>query len=76
MKTLLLQLDGSLPNLALMRIAYWCKEQGHRVEVHSGRTLSTALDTADKVYGSLIFQKTKEYARARSEEIKENENGD
>lgn len=32
MRVLLLQLDGKLPNIALMRIAHHLRAQGHHVE--------------------------------------------
>lgn len=64
---LLLHLDGSLPNLALMRIAAVHRAAGDRVEL---RRVKSALGlephlgdpTWDMVYGSLIFEKTQPLA--------------
>lgn len=51
----LTQLDGALPNLALMKLAHWHKSQGH--EVHITRHIQPSLfePEYDKVYGSAIF---------------------
>lgn len=64
MRILLLQLDGKLPNLALMRIAHHHRMQGDEVELrHAGNPTSVRprLDDQpfDKVYGSLIFESTR-----------------
>lgn len=50
------QLDGKLPNLALMRLSSWHKAQGHTV--HFYRTPHRRLDepTYEHVYGSAIFK--------------------
>jgi hypothetical protein len=57
-KVRLTQLDGSLPNLALAKLAAWHKEQGH--EVVAARTVEPDLfdhpGMYDRVYGSAIFQ--------------------
>lgn len=49
------QIDGKLPNVALMKLSHWHKAQGH--EVHVTRNLGRDLfDPAyDSVYGSAIF---------------------
>jgi hypothetical protein len=49
------QIDGALPNLALMRIAAWHKAQGH--EVVQTRVIEQELfePPYDAVYGSAIF---------------------
>ncbi len=51
----LTQLDGALPNLALMKLAHWHRAQGD--EVVLTRTIERDLfePTYDKVYGSAIF---------------------
>lgn len=70
MKVLLLQLDGKLPNIALMRISTHHKEKGDEVvfryagnppaiQPHLG-------DNFEKVYASLIFSRS----RALAEELK------
>jgi len=64
----LTQLDGKLPNLALMRLSAWHRALGD--EVHYYRTASRGLfePAYDKVYGSAIFDFSAEkVARFRSE---------
>jgi hypothetical protein len=62
-KVLLFQLDGKIPNLALMRISAHHKALGDQVEFRWGLTTASCspdlLDRPDKVYASTIFQKTK-----------------
>lgn len=49
------QIDGKLPNLALMRLSSWHKAQGHEV-VFSRRVTRDLLEGPfDRVYGSAIF---------------------
>lgn len=73
MRVLLLQLDGkpSMPSLSLMRIAAHHHAQGDEVELRkpgAGRDRSWALverglfDGHDRIYASLIFQKTRPMA--------------
>lgn len=52
----LVQLDGHLPNLALMKLAHWHRTQGHFV--HRGRSIFPDLyePSYDRVYGSAIFK--------------------
>lgn len=52
----LTQIDGALPNLALMKLAHWHKQQGH--EVVQTRQIEPDLfeDHYDVVYGSAIFK--------------------
>ncbi len=63
---LLLQLDGKIPNLALMRLAGWHRGRGDRVELRHARTpdgVERALfDRPGRVYASLIFEKTRPVA--------------
>jgi len=51
----LTQIDGALPNLALMKLAAWHKAQGHHV--HLTRDIEPDLfePKFDQVYGSAIF---------------------
>jgi hypothetical protein len=67
MEVLLLHLDGSLPNLALMRLAAHHRGRGDVVELrrvtrpeHIGRFL---WDDHDHVYASLIFERSRPLAR-------------
>jgi hypothetical protein len=56
MKVRLTQIDGALPNLALMKLAHWHKAQGDEVTVT--RLLEKEPlweDDYDRVYGSAIF---------------------
>lgn len=55
MRVRITQIDGSLPNLALMRLAAWYRDQG--AEVHWRRGIARQLDEPDYhlVYGSAIF---------------------
>lgn len=58
MKVLLLQLDGKIPNVALMRVAAHHRGLGDEVELRHG-VMQGLLDQPDKIYASLIFSKTK-----------------
>lgn len=67
MIVLLLQLDGKIPNLALMRLAAHHRSLGDTVELRragSERTVQRQLFDPrwDRVYGSLIFERTKPLA--------------
>ena len=55
----LVQLDGKLPNLALMKLAHWHRSQGDEVRL-STSAQPTLLDQegADIVYGSAIFRRS------------------
>jgi hypothetical protein len=62
MNVLLLQLDGKLPNIALMRIAAHHRECGDEVEFrHAGNVAAVEPhfgDNHDRVYASAIFTRT------------------
>jgi hypothetical protein len=67
MRVLLLQFDGKLPNIALMRLASHSRGRGTTVElrrVGNARALDPGLGrpTWDQVYGSLIFERTRPLA--------------
>jgi hypothetical protein len=66
MKVLLLQLDGKIPNIALMRVAAHHRALGDSVEFRWGRTVASAspdlFDRPDRVYASLIFERTRPVA--------------
>lgn len=69
MNVLVFQFDGSLPSLAGMRIIAHHRDIGHHVElrrVKSATAIQPRLgDPAwDRVYGSLIFEKTRPLAEA------------
>lgn len=61
MKILLIQIDGKLPNIALMRIATHHRRQGDYVEMWWGATFEAKLlaaDLFDRIYASAIFRKS------------------
>jgi hypothetical protein len=65
-KILLLQLDGKVPNIALMRIAAHHRSRGDSVELRRAGNRTAVerqfWDDHDQVYASLIFEKTKPLA--------------
>jgi hypothetical protein len=67
-KVLLLQLDGKLPNVALMRIAAHHREQGDEVELRKAGNAANVQpelhDQHERVYASLIFERTRPVAEA------------
>lgn len=52
----LTQLDGKLPNLALMKLAHWHRAQGHEVTYTRRAERDLFEPEYDAVYGSAIFQ--------------------
>lgn len=60
MRVMLCQLDGKLPNIALMRIAMHHKKNGDEVEMRHGAAFEVGLfdREPDLVYGSAIFRVT------------------
>lgn len=62
MRVLLFQLDGKIPNIALMRIAAHHRALGDSVELRRTgqpeQTLWDGVEAPDKVYGSAIFLKS------------------
>lgn len=67
-RVLILQLDGSLPNLALMRIAGHHRHLGDIVEyraAHGRQSVEAGLYDApyERVYAGLIFEKTRPLAK-------------
>lgn len=67
MKVLLYQLDGKIPNLAVMRIASHHRAKGDTVELRHARTVESVnrgfWDDVDLVYASLIFERSKPIAK-------------
>jgi hypothetical protein len=60
MKTLLFQLDGKIPNIALMRVAQHHSALGDEVRFRwTGSPRRELWDSPDVVYGSAIFEKSK-----------------
>ena len=67
-QVLLLQLDGKIPNLALMRLAAYHRERGDSVELRQAGNFNAiephlGEQTPDRVYGSLIFERTQPLAK-------------
>lgn len=63
MRVLLFQLDGKLPNIALMRIAAHHRARGDEIELRRTAYPEKQLwDGQGEVYGSLIFLRTKPLA--------------
>lgn len=67
MNVLLLQLDGLIPNLALMRLAAHHRQRGDTVTLQHARNADAVerglWDSWDRVYASAIFTKTQPLAR-------------
>lgn len=55
MKIRLTQIDGKLPNLALMKLSHFYKSQGHEVYFQDSITRSIFEPEYDLVFGSAIF---------------------
>ena len=63
MNVLLIQLDGKLPNLALMRIAAHHRKRGDRIELRHGADFDGLFDEPfDRVYASTIFERSRPLA--------------
>ncbi len=63
MNVLLIQIDGKLPNLALMRIAAHYRRRGDRVELRRGADCGGLFDEHfDRVYASTIFERSRPLA--------------
>lgn len=63
MNVLLIQLDGKLPNLALMRIAAHHRERGDHIELRHGADFGGLFDEHfDRVYASTIFERSRPLA--------------
>ena len=54
----LTQLDGKLPNLALMKLSHWHKARGDEVHFERRPTPSLFEPRYDRVYASAIFEWT------------------
>jgi hypothetical protein len=64
----LTQIDGALPNLALMKLAHWHKARGDEVTVTRRLERDIFEGAYDRVYGSAIFSFSEErVARFRAE---------
>lgn len=64
MRILLVDFDSHhFPNLALMKISAWMKEQGHTTHLIKGPPDTAPLDKFDEVFISCIFPQNAEFAR-------------
>ena len=62
MDVLLIQIDGKLPNLALMRIAAHHRERGDRIELRHGTDFGGLFDDSfDRVYASTMFDRSRPF---------------
>lgn len=68
MQVQLLQLDGKLPNIALMRVAAHHRELGDEVTLRRAPTVRSVhpdlYERPDRVYASLLFERTRPVAEA------------
>lgn len=62
MMILLIQADGKIPNLALMKIARYHKNMGDEVLLINGIKIASRLFIPDKVYISCVFAKNRNLA--------------
>ncbi len=75
MKIGLIQIDGKLPNLALMKLSTYHKSKGDEVYLMRDSIVSRRLIDFDKVYISCIFDKNKKKAIALQKQFKNAEVG-
>ena len=71
----LIQIDGKLPNLALMKLSTYHKNKGDRVYLMRDKVINQRLTPFDKVYVSCIFDENKEIAIKVSQQFKNCELG-
>lgn len=69
-KIALIQIDGKLPNLALMKISAYHKSLGDEVILIKDKTICKRLNDYDKVYISCIFEENKKNAIALQKQFK------
>ena len=61
MQVLLIQIDGKLPNIALMKLAHWHRSQGHAVTLTRRRRRDLFDPPYDKVYASAVFSESEKF---------------
>lgn len=66
----LIQVDGTLPNLALMKLSAYHKSKGDSVTIMRSKEPSTRLVEFDKVYVSCIFDENRETALKVAKQFK------
>ena len=57
-RILLIDVDSTIPNLALMKISTWHKAKGDSIVLTHGANVDLT-DPPDKIYGSIIYKKNK-----------------
>lgn len=75
MKIGLIQVDGTLPNLALMKLSRFHKNKGDEVILIKDKTICQRLESFDKVYISCIFEENKGVALELAKQFKNVEIG-
>lgn len=65
-KIRLTQLDGKMPNLALMKLAAYHREQGDEVALTRNARRDFFEPEYDRVYGSVVFRERHRRASARN----------
>jgi len=65
----LIQIDGDMPNLALMKISAWHKKQKDNVTLMKSNVVSQRLIKFDKVYISCIFEENNLRAKQLSKQF-------
>ena len=68
MKIGLIQVDGKLPNLALMKLSAWHRKQGDSIYLIKPKVVSKTLINFDKVYVSCVFEENQQKALALSKQ--------
>ncbi len=71
----LIQIDGEMPNLALMKLSRYHKNKGDKVYLMKDKTISQRLIDFDKVYISCVFEENKENAIELHKQFKNAEIG-
>jgi len=71
----LIQIDGKIPNLALMKLSTWHKGQGDEIYLMRDKIVAQRLINFDKVYVSCVFEENKEIAIKVSQQFKNVEIG-
>lgn len=66
----LIQVDGKMPNVALMKLSAWHKSRGDYVSVMYGDVVATRLIEFDKIYISVIFEDNKDKALQLQKQFK------
>lgn len=75
MKIGLIQIDGELPNLALMKLSAWHRKHGDSVFLIKPTVISRSLINFDKVYVSCIFEENQQKAISISKQYPNSEIG-